>query len=58
MLSPVWFMRATQWVRHPPSAKRVKFVFAIIAVAALIFGIEWMGWWPEWATAEKVNRRY
>jgi hypothetical protein len=58
MMNPVWLMRASQWVRNPPSPKRVKFVFAIVAVAALIWGIEYMGWWPEWATATRVNRRY
>jgi hypothetical protein len=36
----------------------VKFVFAIIALAAVIWGIEWIGWWPDWATAERFPRRF
>ncbi|MDG1167995.1 MAG: hypothetical protein P8N14_02265 [Sulfitobacter sp.] len=57
-MNPIWLMRMAQWARNPPSAKRVKFVFAIIALAAVIWGIEWIGWWPDWATAERFPRRF
>lgn len=56
MLNPRQLMRASLWARNPPSEKRVKFVFAVIAIALAIGGIEWMGWWPDWATAEKMPR--
>lgn len=54
----IWLLRMSKWAHHPPSAKRVKLVFAAIALALIIFGIEWMGWWPDWATAERVPRRF
>lgn len=54
----VWLMRMKRWVQNPPSPRRVKAVFIIIAIAAAIYGIEYMGWWPEWATAERMNRRF
>ena len=54
-MNPVWFLRMSRWARNPPSAKRVKFVFAIIAVGVAIWGVEYMGWWPDWATAKKMR---
>jgi hypothetical protein len=58
MLDPRHLFRASMWVRNPPSASRVKFVFGIIAIAIVIFGIEWFGFWPEWATAERIQRKF
>jgi len=58
MMNIVWFMRMKRWVQNPPSAKRVKFVFAIILAAAVIFGLEYVGWWPDWATGERIGRRF
>lgn len=57
-MNPIWLLRMSKWARNPPSATRVKLVFEIIAVAAAIWGIEWMGWWPEWATAERIPRKF
>ncbi|SEO17502.1 hypothetical protein SAMN04489859_104114 [Paracoccus alcaliphilus] len=48
----IWLLRATKWARNPPSARMVKLVLAIIAAAILIFAIEKMGLWPEWAQLE------
>ncbi|TJZ93712.1 hypothetical protein FA743_00065 [Paracoccus gahaiensis] len=52
----MWLVRAARWVRNPPSAKMVMMVFGIIAAALVIAGVEWMGWWPEWATMERQPR--
>ena len=49
-------MRASLLARNPPSEKRVKLIFGFIAAALIIAGIEWMVWWPDWATAEKLPR--
>ncbi|NNF71200.1 MAG: hypothetical protein HKN02_03280 [Rhodobacteraceae bacterium] len=57
-MNPIWLLRMSKWARNPPSATRVKLVFGIIAAAAIIWGIEWMGWWPEWATAERIPRKF
>lgn len=51
-----WFVRMSYWARHPPSEKRVILVLAIIAVCLVIFGIEWLDLWPDWATTQKMRR--
>lgn len=51
-----WLLRMSRWARNPPSEKRVIFVLAIIVVALVIVGIEKMGWWPDWATAQRMRR--
>ena len=56
-MNPIWLMRMSQWARKPPSIKKVKLVFGVIALALIIAGIEWMGWWPDWATAERIPRK-
>lgn len=57
-MNMIWLLRMSRWARHPPSLKRVKLVFGIVVIALVIVGIEWMGWWPEWATAEKIPRKF
>ncbi|GLT10398.1 hypothetical protein ACFQFQ_09400 [Sulfitobacter porphyrae] len=57
-MNPIWLLRMAKWAHHPPSVKRVILVFAVIALALLIAGIQWMGWWPDWATSERVPRRF
>ena len=38
------------------AAPKKNSVLAIIAACLAIFGIEWLGLWPDWATAEKMRR--
>lgn len=56
MLDPRQLLRASMLARNPPSEKRVKFVFGVMAIALVIGGIEWMGWWPDWATSQRIPR--
>lgn len=58
MMDPRWLLRMSHWARNPPSAKRVIVVFAIIAAALAVGLIEWLGYWPDWATAERIPRRF
>ena len=51
-----WFLRMSRWARNPPSEKRVRLVLAIIGVCLVIVGLEWLGLWPEWATAQRMRR--
>tara|TARA_R110002049_G_scaffold23545_10_gene83727 strand:+ start:117384 stop:117557 length:174 start_codon:yes stop_codon:yes gene_type:complete len=57
-MNPIWLLRMSRWARNPPSLKRVLLVFGVIALALIIGGIEWMGWWPDWATAERIPRKF
>lgn len=51
-----WLLRMSQWVRNPPSPRRVKLVVGVIAACVVIVLIEWLGFWPEWATIERTPR--
>jgi hypothetical protein len=53
-----WLWRMSRWARNPPSAARVKLVFGVIVLAALIWGIDRLGYWPDWATAERIPRKF
>ncbi|MFD2739329.1 hypothetical protein ACFSUD_07115 [Sulfitobacter aestuarii] len=57
-MEPRWLFRMSRWARNPPSPARVKLVFAIIALALAIGAIEWLGYWPDWATAERIRPRF
>ena len=46
-MNPIWFLRMAKWVRHPPSAARVKLVFAVVLFCLLLVGIEWLFGWPD-----------
>lgn len=52
----IWLLRAARWVRNPPSAGTVKLVLAVVAIGVAIASIEHMGWWPEWATQDRMQR--
>jgi len=58
MLGPRHLMRAKRWVQNPPSPKRVKLVFAAIALALVVVGLDYFGFWPEWAKAERIPRKF
>lgn len=53
-MNPIWFLRMSKWARNPPSAARVKLVFAIIGICLVLFGIEFFFGWPEWLTPNRV----
>ena len=57
-MNPLHLLRMARWARRPPSAKRVMLVFGVVAVALVIAGLDWMGWWPEWARTEPIRRRF
>ena len=54
----IHLLRMSRWARNPPSEARVKLVFGIIALALIIGGIDYMGWWPDWATADRIPRKF
>ncbi|MBV7379514.1 hypothetical protein [Maritimibacter dapengensis] len=46
--------RMAKWARNPPGEKRVKLVFAVLAICLLLFGFERMFGWPEWLTMDEA----
>lgn len=46
------FLRMSRWARNPPSEKQVLWFLSALAACLVLFGIEYLGFWPEWA---KVN---
>jgi len=52
-----WLVRASKWARNPPSAGRVKFVFAIIALCLALYAYEYVFGWPDSLTPDASGRR-
>ena len=52
-----WLLRMSRWARHPPSWRRVVLGAAVIGLCLALAGVEWLGWWPDWATVDKAPRR-
>ncbi|QFT93045.1 hypothetical protein FIU86_09325 [Roseovarius sp. THAF9] len=57
-MNPRWLFRMSRWAQNPPSAGRVKFVFAIIGICLLIFGIEYFFGLPDWMAVDPKSGRY
>lgn len=51
-----WLIRMSQWARNPPPLWKVLLVAAVVGICLVIAGIEWLGFWPDWLTAERVRR--
>ncbi|MFV0411071.1 MAG: hypothetical protein ACK5LJ_15645 [Paracoccus sp. (in: a-proteobacteria)] len=51
-----WLIRASRWVRRPPSMRMVIMVFAILLLGLSMAGLEKLGLWPEWATMEQGRK--
>ena len=54
----IWLMRMARWARNPPSPARMKLMAAVGVLGLAIWGIEAMGWWPEWAKTERIKRGF
>lgn len=48
-----WLMKASQLARHPPSKRRIILYLVVLGVSLGIAGIEWLGFWPDWLTADR-----
>lgn len=55
-MNPLHLLKMRRWVQRPPSWGRVKLVFAVIAIAVAIWGLEQSGLWPDWAKTDRVTR--
>ena len=53
-----WLLRMSRWARNPPPLRMILLVVAVVAIAVVIGALEWVGWWPEWATRDRIPRRF
>ncbi|MDO6457963.1 MULTISPECIES: hypothetical protein [Celeribacter] len=51
-----WLLRAKRWAQNPPSPKRVKFVFAIIAACIALVVVEKTIGLPDWMQVERQTK--
>ena len=52
----MWFLRMSNWVRNPPSLRKVLFIGAILGACLVLVGIEYFWGWPDWLTLEGKGR--
>lgn len=55
-MNPRHLLKMAKWAHRPPSTKRVIFVFSIIGICLVLFGIEYFIGLPDWMSAEWVRR--
>ncbi|WP_121065051.1 hypothetical protein [Chachezhania antarctica] len=53
MMNPRHFVKMSRLAKHPPSTRKMIVMAVMIGLAALVAGIEKLGYWPDWATAER-----
>ncbi|WP_171129216.1 MULTISPECIES: hypothetical protein [unclassified Ruegeria] len=56
-MNPRHLLRMSKWARRPPSERRVKLVFGMLLACGVLAGIQYLGWWPDWATLEPAKFR-
>jgi len=49
-MNPLWLLRLSRLVRHPPSRGRVYLILAVLAIVGVLYGIEHLWGWPDWLT--------
>lgn len=49
------FLRMARLARHPPSARHVRIGLVVLALAAALFAVESLGWWPEALTLDRAR---
>jgi len=54
-MTPYWLLRLAQWARNPPGPARVRLVLIVIAICALVAGVEYFIGWPESLTVEPAS---
>lgn len=56
-MTPLWLIRMTRWVRHPPPLSRVILVLGVVALCLALAGVEHLGLWPDWLKVNGPLRR-
>lgn len=55
-MNPRWILQAKRWAQNPPSMKKVMLVVGVIVFCLILYGIERLGFLPDWMVAERVRR--
>lgn len=53
-----WLFKMARWAQNPPSASRVKFVLAIVAVCLAVLAIEQFYGWPDALSLDPKGQRW
>lgn len=53
----VWLVRASRWVRNPPSEGRVRLVLGVIALCLIVVVCERLFGWPEWLAVNRIGAK-
>ena len=52
----LWWLRMVMWARRRPSRPLMLALVGAAVTATVVVGIEKAGWWPDWASADRVGR--
>jgi len=56
-MNPMWLVRLSRWVRHPPSPARALFFIGILVACLALAAIDYWGLWPDWLTVNGKAHR-
>ena len=57
-MNPRHLLRMAKWARHPPSAKRVRLVFAIVVICIALYVIDRLVGWPDFLSRAVGTHRW
>ncbi|MGV6848262.1 MAG: hypothetical protein ACWA5A_07785 [Marinibacterium sp.] len=55
-MNPIQLLRLRRWLRHPPPRRRVLLILGVVAVCIGVWALDRAGFWPDWASAERLKR--
>jgi len=48
-------LRMSKWARRPPSKQRMILLAVVLSLSLTVYGLDYFGYWPDWATAERIR---
>lgn len=54
-MNPLWLLRIKHLIQHPPSPQRIALIAAVLAICAVIVGVETIWGWPAWLTVNRIR---
>ena len=53
-MRPLHLLRMARWAHRPPSEGRVKLVLGVIAICAVLWGLEQIFGFPDWLVPQRL----